>query len=276
MKSVLLINEDARLQEAVLRALRIDGYGVWWAPNATVAEELLADLPLDLLIVEYTPPATDERNVIADLRRNHPRAPIVLTIEHVTSDAVLEALRLHICDFLAGPFTPEELRETVNAAISRCPAHDFEVISAQPEWIELLVPCDRATFSPLLKLLAAVEADIPAGVSEAINYAFSEMLSNVIEHGCKLDQTKRVVVSILRLKRAVICRIKDPGEGFDPDVLECAAINNPIDDPIHHLTVRENKRRRAGGFGILMTRNLVDDLVYNERHNELMFVKFLP
>ena len=30
-----------------------------------------------------------------------------------------------------------------------------------------------------------------------------------------------------------------------------------------------------GGFGILLTTELVDELVYNERHNELMFVKCL-
>jgi anti-sigma regulatory factor (Ser/Thr protein kinase) len=141
---------------------------------------------------------------------------------------------------------------------------------------ELLVPCDLSTFSPLQKLLAALETDVPPAIAEAINYAFSEMLSNAIEHGCKLDRAKRVAVSILRLEHAVICRIKDPGEGFDPDQLECAAINNPIDDPLHHVSVREKEGLRAGGFGILMTKQLVDDLVYNERHNELMFVKFLP
>lgn len=29
------------------------------------------------------------------------------------------------------------------------------------------------------------------------------------------------------------------------------------------------------GFGILMTRNLVDELVYNQRGNEVLFVKYL-
>ncbi len=73
----------------------------------------------------------------------------------------------------------------------------------------------------------------------------------------------------------MICRIKDPGNGFDPSHLEHAAVNNPVDDPFHHVGVREEKGLRPGGFGILMTRQLVDDLVYNELHNELMFVKFL-
>ncbi len=34
-------------------------------------------------------------------------------------------------------------------------------------------------------------------------------------------------------------------------------------------------RVRAGGFGILLTSQLVDELVYNERDNELLFVKYL-
>ncbi len=102
------------------------------------------------------------------------------------------------------------------------------------------------------------------------------MVSNAIEHGCKLDPEKRVEVSILRLRRAVICWIKDPGDGFDPSRMDHAAVNNPVDDPFHHVAIREEKGLRAGGFGILMTKQLVDDLVYNERHNELMFMKFLP
>ena len=33
--------------------------------------------------------------------------------------------------------------------------------------------------------------------------------------------------------------------------------------------------QRPGGFGILMSRQLVDDLLYNERGNAVLFVKYL-
>ena len=79
----------------------------------------------------------------------------------------------------------------------------------------------------------------------------------------------------MRLKRAFICRIKDPGEGFDPASLDHAAINNPNDNPVRHALVREKMGLRGGGFGILLASQLVDDLVYNERHNEVLFVKYL-
>ncbi|MGH9844581.1 MAG: ATP-binding protein [Blastocatellia bacterium] len=175
----------------------------------------------------------------------------------------------------AGSSAAAELREAVNEALAGCPVAGIEVVSAAPEWVELRVPCDLRAISPLQKLLAQLNADLPQEIGEAISYAFREMLSNAIEYGGRLDPAERVEISFLRLKRAVICRVKDPGEGFDPTRLRRAAINNPNDDPLRHVSAREEKGLRAGGFGILLTSQLVDELVYSERHNELLFVKYL-
>jgi anti-sigma regulatory factor (Ser/Thr protein kinase) len=101
------------------------------------------------------------------------------------------------------------------------------------------------------------------------------MLCNAIEYGGHLDPTALVEVRLMRLKHAFICRIKDPGNGFDPLCLDHAAINNPCDDPVRHASVREEKGLRGGGFGILLATQLADDLVYNDRHNEVVFVKYL-
>ena len=160
-------------------------------------------------------------------------------------------------------------------ALAGCSSAGMEVVSVLPEWVELRVPCDFAAISPLQKLLTQLEADLPPEMSEAISYAFREMLSNAVEYGGRLDPAKRVEVRFVRLKRAVICRVKDPGNGFDPTRLDHAAINNPNHDPIRHASVREAQGLRAGGFGILLTSQLVDELIYNEQHNEVLFVKYL-
>jgi anti-sigma regulatory factor (Ser/Thr protein kinase) len=44
---------------------------------------------------------------------------------------------------------------------------------------------------------------------------------------------------------------------------------------MRHARVRERQGMGPGGFGLLVTTSLVDELVYNERHNEVMFVKYL-
>ena len=43
----------------------------------------------------------------------------------------------------------------------------------------------------------------------------------------------------------------------------------------HRPDVRVVQGLRPGGLGIFMTRELVDDLVYNEAQNEVLFVKYL-
>ena len=41
------------------------------------------------------------------------------------------------------------------------------------------------------------------------------------------------------------------------------------------MNVREQKGLRPGGFGILTVQANVDELIYNEKQNEVVFVKYL-
>jgi hypothetical protein len=61
--------------------------------------------------------------------------------------------------------------------------------------------------------------------------------------------------------------------GFTFDNLDHAAIAH--DNPIDHLAVRDAKGLRPGGFGVLTVRASVDELVYNQKQNEVIFIKYL-
>jgi anti-sigma regulatory factor (Ser/Thr protein kinase) len=98
---------------------------------------------------------------------------------------------------------------------------------------------------------------------------------NAIEWGGKLDPNRTVRISCVRTKKMLLYRIADPGEGFDIDGLRHAAIANPEHDPIRHLEIREQQGLRPGGFGLTTTRSLVDELIYNEARNEVLFVKYI-
>jgi anti-sigma regulatory factor (Ser/Thr protein kinase) len=112
-------------------------------------------------------------------------------------------------------------------------------------------------------------------VREDVASAYRELLMNAIEHGGKSDPRKRVRTSLIRTSRALVVHIHDPGTGFSLDMLPHAAISNPADSPVRHLEVRAEGGLRPGGFGIMMTRKLVDDLIYNERGNSVLFIKYL-
>ena len=73
----------------------------------------------------------------------------------------------------------------------------------------------------------------------------------------------------------MICRIQPPGEGFSLEQLRESAMTDMDDDPLQHMEYRKEQGMRAGGYGILLAKSLVDDLIYNEKGNEVMLIKYL-
>jgi len=193
-----------------------------------------------------------------------------------TPEAAVSALREHACDFLAKPFDIEDLVKSVRTAFELDPQEiSVEVLSARPEWIELRVACDPAAIEPLERIMAQLKTDLPPTAREQVTYAFREMLRNAIEHGGKNDPSQTIEVGYLRTPRVILYRIKDPGQGFKIESLYHSALMNPDGDPVHHERVRDEMGLRPGGFGILIARDMVDEMIYNERHNEVMLIKYL-
>jgi anti-sigma regulatory factor (Ser/Thr protein kinase) len=112
-------------------------------------------------------------------------------------------------------------------------------------------------------------------VRESVGRVFRELLLNAIEWGGQLDPNRKVRIAYLRLRRMLLYRIADPGTGFRLEDLSHAAVSNPPGKPFEHLRAREEKSLRAGGFGILLAQTMVDELLYNEARNEVIFVKYL-
>jgi PAS domain S-box-containing protein len=163
------------------------------------------------------------------------------------------------------------VQDTLKASSARLA---IDVISAQPNWVELLVPCTREAVERIHDVVARLGADLPADALESVSYAFRELAMNAVEWGGKLDPDRRIRISFVRTSRMLIYRIADPGQGFTFDDLPHAAISHP-DDPTEHMRARDEKQLRAGGFGLLMVRAQVDELVYNEKQNEVIFIKYL-
>lgn len=101
------------------------------------------------------------------------------------------------------------------------------------------------------------------------------LLLNAIEHGGRFSPDQQVHVTRVRTPRAVVYMIRDPGEGFMPTALPHAALSNPDDEPTRHAEYRERVGMRPGGFGLLVARGLVDDVVHNERGSGVLLLEYL-
>ena len=273
---ILLVDDDRGLRHVLSALLQDAGHRVESAGDGPEALEMLGrDSPFDLVLLDIGLPSMSGLDVLARVRElPSPPLVIVMTADD-TSATLLEAVRRQAYRYLRKPFPPSAIVEVVSEAAAPTAALSIEVISARPEWLELVAPCTLEMADRIQSFVMHLEANLSEAVREAVAQAFRELLTNAIEWGGKLDPDRKVRIACVRTPRMLLYRIADPGEGFDIDKLRHAAIMNPDDDPMRHLSVREQQGLRPGGFGLAMTRSLVDDLIYNEARNEVLLIKYL-
>ncbi len=273
--TVLLAEDNQPSREIYHTVLEEAGYHVIDAADGTAALDLLSTVAVDLLLTDVTMPGMTGIQLLERARELRPDLRAIVMTGHEISEAVVGALRNRACEFLSKPFDAHELVETVRMAMERDIDSQIEVISDRRDWIELRVPCDLAAVEPIQRFLSHLHEHIPKETRDAVGAVFRELLNNAIEHGGKCDPSKRVEIKYIHLKRAILYSIKDPGEGFDIEDIEHAAFANPPDQPTRHMQVRQELGLRPGGFGIMLASQVIDELVYNEKHNELIFVKYI-
>jgi anti-sigma regulatory factor (Ser/Thr protein kinase) len=151
----------------------------------------------------------------------------------------------------------------------------IEIVSAKPEWVELLIPCTREAADRVHSFLKQLDTRLPEEQRDTIGLAFRELLLNAVEWGGKLDPNRKVRIAYVRSSRSLLYRVADPGTGFRFNQLKHAAVGQPESDPFAHVSVRDELGLRPGGFGIAMTRAIADELIYNEAQNEVILIKYL-
>jgi CheY-like chemotaxis protein/anti-sigma regulatory factor (Ser/Thr protein kinase) len=272
-KRVLVVDDDHSLCLMVSKLLERRGFIITTANDGKQGLELLRKQSFDVVLLDVWMPEMTGFDLLTHAHAENINVPVVMMTSDDTPEAVLRAVREQAVSFLPKPFLPEALIEAVSQAASTSEVLPIKVLSAKPDWVEVEVPCQREAAERLYEFMLRLKAGLPEDVRDNLATAFRELLLNAVEWGGQLDCTRRVRVSYVRLERMIMYRIADPGPGFRFEGLVHAAVGNP--DPVDHDRKRQEKGLRPGGFGILMTRSMVDELIYNEKQNEVLFVKYL-
>jgi len=274
-KRILVADDDRTTRFAIASMLRGAGYKVTEAKDGEEALEKIRKSRFDLAFLDIWMPKVTGLEVLAEAR-TFPDCPkiIVMTSDN-TPGSVLGAVRAQACEYLNKPFSPKDAVEVAERALRQDSLSPIEIVSAKPEWVELLIPCTREAADRVHSFLKKLDAHLPEEQRDTIGLAFRELLLNAVEWGGKLDPNRKVRIAYVRSSRLLLYRIADPGPGFRFNKLPHAAVGQPESDPFAHVAVRDQLGLRPGGFGIAMTRAIADELIYNEAQNEVIFVKYL-
>ena len=275
VRTALLVGGDSQVGEHLRAILDPGCWALQHALDNATALALATDKTFDLIVTGEKSSGSEDVELLRKLRRIRPHTRLIILAEESTPADIITSMREHAFSYFSKPFSLDALAVMIRRAIEEpCWDDGIDVVSATPEWIRIRARCDLKTADRVLQFFDEI-AELPTRERTTVGAAFREMLTNAIEHGGGLNPDQQVEISYLRARHMVTCQITDPGLGFTLDEIPHAAIANPEDNPLRHMEYREAQGMRPGGYGVLLTQRLVDELMYSERGNEVTLVKYL-
>jgi len=232
----------------------------------------------DLILTNADSTCAEDTLVLQRLRSVRPHTRVIILAQEFLPGDVLKAIQNHAFSCFSMPIAKSDLRRMIEQALKE-PVWDdgIELIQGSPEYVVLAVRCDLATLERLMHFMRE-SLPLPTVECEEVAFAFREVMLNAMEHGGHFDPREFVEVCYLKSKRMVMCRVKDPGEGFSmQEILETEA-SEPLEKYAQQAKTQpwEKMKIPPRGLGILMARKFLDDLIFNGQGNEAFLVKYLP
>jgi len=274
-KTALVVASGDDIDELLASVLATEDWNIQRAVDNQDALSLARTKMFDLIITGLKTRGPEDLELLRLIRGARPHIRLIILTDEWTPGDVIAAMRQGAFSYFSAPFEPSALAQMVRAAMAEpCWDDGIEILSATPAWVRLTARCDLLTANRLVQFLHGV-GGIPQADKDQIISAFREILINAMEHGAHFDPSQHVEISFIRSRRAIACRVKDPGQGFSLHELRHATTGTSLEDLFNSVAFREEKGLRPGGFGMLLAKKLVDELIYDEKGNDVLLIKYL-
>ena len=136
--SVLLLDDEPKIRQALADALRDDAHEVASTGSPREALAWLGERPFDLVVVDNVMPELSGLDVIREIARTieaAERPQILMMTAHATIESAIEAMKLGALDYLQKPFEIDEFLVVVARAVelSRLRRHHDYLITERDE-----------------------------------------------------------------------------------------------------------------------------------------------
>jgi CheY-like chemotaxis protein/anti-sigma regulatory factor (Ser/Thr protein kinase) len=289
----ILVAEDSQAQAVQIRSLlEKAGHTVQMAVDGDAALAIFRAETPEIVLTDMHMPGMTGLELIEAVRASHPDVPVVMMTSDGTEDLAVEALRKGASNYIPKRRLGQDLISIIDGI-----AEMLDARKSRGSVLSALTHADASyTFGNHREfantLISQFESDLRSMVYDndtelfRIVTAIKEAILNAIDHGnLELDSALRdegegaafYELAKIRATQEPYCYrkitvtsrvspeqlayvIRDDGPGFDP-----ATLPDP-NDPENIL--------RSHGRGLMLIRSFMDDVVFNEKGNQITLIKY--
>jgi len=271
MATALIVEDHPDQAEMVARLLRLRDFDPVVAADGETGLDLARKMEPDVVLLDLMLPDITGFDVCRKLRSDRATmlTPVVMLTALGDNEHRVHGFRVGANAYVTKPYGIQELFDAITAA--RAWRADLELGEMQGE-IHVELNSEITLLQDLNDFLMTLCKATPLDNDQVMQLrrAVMEMAQNAIEWG-NLHQSDRLVNITYRIyDERIEIVVRDQGSGFDLNNLPHAAM---ADDPFSHLDVRDKLGLRAGGFGLMICKGMVDELRYNDAGNEVTLIK---
>ena len=121
---ILVIDDEPVILNSCRKVLEEDGFDVYLVPSADEALKAMKKEVFNLLLVDVKMPKHDGIYLMQKVKEKWPDVPIIVMSGYPTPDTITDGAKMGADAFIAKPFTPDELLETIRHVIQKEKQHE--------------------------------------------------------------------------------------------------------------------------------------------------------
>lgn len=107
--TVLVVDDEDNLRTSLMDFLSLDGFECTGCADGEAALEILSSRTFDAVVLDLRLPGSDGLEVLATIRNEGQRVPVIMMSAHGDIQDAVNAMKLGAEDYLVKPFDPAEL-----------------------------------------------------------------------------------------------------------------------------------------------------------------------
>jgi len=135
-ESILVVDDAENTLEVIQRNLSSKGYQVYTACEVDEALRILEKVTVELVVTDYKMPWVSGLDLVRHVRENYKGTEVVMITGYASIQGAVEAVKSGAVDYLAKPFTEEELFRTVEKALDKLHSRQIPTPPVDKQGIE--------------------------------------------------------------------------------------------------------------------------------------------